>query len=292
MLDMARRTGGLRGLRGLHGRARGGVRDPRSRRRRSLAQRFEELRDAAQEDEVLADVRGRRADRVGDRDPLRARARTSPTPRPASARRATRLFALAADSGALLARHRHASVEPVAGAADHRHRALPPRGGGPAVRGVAQQHLQPPRARGGPRRRPRDRGVRPAAADPARSCWRSRPTRRSSTAATRGCTRRARQIFTKSFPRCGIPDAVRELRRLRGLRRLPGADRTRSSSTPSCGGACGRTTASAPSRSGSATPSRSARGVHRAGGADRGLRRPGGARLRRGGGLRATRRGG
>ena len=32
------------------------------------------------------------------------------------------------------------------------------------------------------------------------------------------------QIFTKSFPRCGIPDAVRQLRRLRRLRRLPGAD--------------------------------------------------------------------
>ena len=38
------------------------------------------------------------------------------------------------------------------------------------------------------------------------SCWRSRPTRRSSTGATPACTPPARQIFTKSFPRCGMPE--------------------------------------------------------------------------------------
>ena len=99
------------------------------------------------------------------------------------------------------------------------------RGGGPQVRGLAQQHLQPARARGRPRRRPRDRGLRPPARRSCPSCWRSRPTRRSSTAATRACTRRARQIFTKSFPRCGIPDPFGELRGLRRLRRPAGADR-------------------------------------------------------------------
>ena len=39
------------------------------------------------------------------------------------------------------------------------------------------------------------------------SCWRSRPTRRSWTAATPGSTPSRTQIFTKSFPRCGIPEA-------------------------------------------------------------------------------------
>ena len=61
------------------------------------------------------------------------------------------------------------------------------------------------------------------------------------------------QIFTKSFPRCGIPDAVRELAGVRGLHRLPGADATRSPSSRRCGGACGRTTPTARSRCGSAT---------------------------------------
>ena len=80
-----------------------------------------------------------------------------------------------------------------------------------------------PRARGRPRRRPGGRRVRPPARRCCPSCWRCRRTRRSWTGATRACTRRARQIFTKSFPRCGIPEPFGELRRLRRLRGLPGA---------------------------------------------------------------------
>ena len=64
------------------------------------------------------------------------------------------------------------------------------------------------------------------------------------------------QIFTKSFPRCGIPDPFGELGRLRGLRGLAGRAPARSSSTPSSGGACGPTTPSARWRSASATRSR------------------------------------
>ena len=48
-------------------------------------------------------------------------------------------------------------------AADHRHRALPPRRGGPEVRRLAQQHVQPPRPRRRPRPRPRGARLRPPA---------------------------------------------------------------------------------------------------------------------------------
>ena len=49
------RPRGLRVLDRLHDRARGGVRDRRSRRRSSSQHRFEELYEACQDDEVLAD---------------------------------------------------------------------------------------------------------------------------------------------------------------------------------------------------------------------------------------------
>ena len=51
------------------------------------------------------------------------------------------------------------------------------------------------------------------------------------------------QIFTKSFPRCGVPDAFGRC----------SSGRVRSSSTPRCGGRSDRTCRSGPSRSGSAT---------------------------------------
>ena len=44
-------------------------------------------------------------------------------------------------------RRRHPSVEPVAGAADHRHAALPPQRRGAALRRLAQQQLRPARPR-------------------------------------------------------------------------------------------------------------------------------------------------
>ncbi len=52
-------------------------------------------------------------------------------------------------------------------AADHRHRALPPRRGRAQVRRLAQQHVLAARARRDPRRRPRGAGLRPAAAGAA-----------------------------------------------------------------------------------------------------------------------------
>ena len=254
----------------------------------ALAQRFEELRDAAHADEVLAEsvagelieseieIRSGRGETIADADGPPARGPHAPVPRwPPSA-------------GARLAATGTHPVEPLAGAADHRHRPLPARGRGPQVRGLAQQHLQPARARGRARA---PTGRSPCATGCGRccpSCWRSRPTRRSSTAATPACTRRARQIFTKSFPRCGIPDAFGSWARVRRLRGLPGAQRTRSSSTPRSGGACARTTRFGTVEVRICDAQTARRGVHRAGGADHGLRGPGGARLRRGRPVRAA----
>ena len=77
--------------------------------------------------------------------------------------RRRRLFALAARAGRRARRDRHAPVGRLPRAADHRHRALPPRRGRPEVRRLAQQHVQPARARRRPRHRPRGARLRPAA---------------------------------------------------------------------------------------------------------------------------------
>ena len=45
-----------------------------------------------------------------------------------------------------------------------------------------------------------------AARSCCRRCWRCRRTRRSSTARTPACTRYGREIFTRTFPRCGVPE--------------------------------------------------------------------------------------
>ena len=62
------------------------------------------------------------------------------------------------------------------------------------------------------------------------------------------------EIFTRTFPRCGVPAPFGDWARYADFVDTAGADRTRSSSRPSSGGACARTTASARSRCGSATP--------------------------------------
>ena len=62
---------------------------------RSLDQRFAELHAAAQDDDAAARGGRRRADRVRDRDPLRAAARASPTRSRGSATARARLFRLA-----------------------------------------------------------------------------------------------------------------------------------------------------------------------------------------------------
>ena len=62
------------------------------------------------------------------------------------------------------------------------------------------------------------------------------------------------EIFTRTFPRCGVPSPFGDWRHLRGLRPASSSAPNRSSSRPSSGGASARTTPSAPSRCGSATP--------------------------------------
>ena len=86
--------------------------------------------------------------------------------------RRAQLSALDGRARHLARRDRHASVEPLAGPADHRHAALPPERRAPPLRRLAEQHLRAARPRRDPRRRPCDRRPgRPAAvpAAPARA---------------------------------------------------------------------------------------------------------------------------
>ncbi len=56
-------------------------------------------------------------------------------------------------------------------------------------------------------------------------CWPSRPTPPTWTAATAGLQSARTQSFTRSFPRCGVPEAFGELVRLQELPRAALADR-------------------------------------------------------------------
>ena len=218
-----------------------------------LVQRFEELQEAAQVRSAARGVDHRRADRVGDRDPVgqgrdvrgrgRATARRAPAPLPprGGARSTAR-------------RHRHAPVEPVAGAADHRHRALPPPRGGPEVRRLAEQHVLAARPRGRARRGPGHRRVRPPARPPARP---ARPLGELAVPRRAGlrAALRADADLHEELPALRRARAVRRLARATRSSPTSSSGRTRSSSTRSSGGASARTTISAPSSSGSATRS-------------------------------------
>ena len=195
----------------------------------------------------------RRADRLRDRDPLRpgrglrGRARAPSTTR--------RRGCSPADGVAGRCSARPARIRGrLPRAAHHRHRALPPRRRGAAVRGLAQQHLLAARARRRAGRRPRRGRLRPRCARCCRCCSRSPPTRRSSTAATRGCTPRA-------------PRSSRRASRAAASRTTGAAGRPTRASSSSC---CARASiientqmwwsvrphlTSAPSRCASATPS-------------------------------------
>ena len=94
--------------------------------------------------------------RSGKGERLRGRARAPARAPPAPVRAGGR-------AGPGARRDRHAPLEPLAGPAHHRHAALPARRRGAAVRRVAQQHLQQPRARGRAGTRPRGRRLRRAA---------------------------------------------------------------------------------------------------------------------------------
>ena len=218
------------------------------------------------------------------------RSATSRRRSPTSARTARRLFRLAAVEERPARRHRHPPVEPLAGAGDHRHRALPAAPREPRLRRLPQQHVLGARARRRARRRPRDRRLRPAARGAAASCSPSRPTRRSSTGATRASTRRARRSSPRASRAAGSPTRSASWQAYADYVEFLEATRARSPSSRRSGGACARTTPTAPSRSGSATPSRRADESTALAGAGARLRRPGRARLRRGRAVRAAAR--
>ena len=106
--------------------------------------------------------------------------------------------------------HRHASVEPLAGPAHHRHAALPAKRRDPRLRRLAQQLVRAARARRHPRRRSRGRGLQPAAQLPARA---ARPLGELS-------VRGRREHATALRAHRDLHAHVSALRRARPLRRL------------------------------------------------------------------------
>ena len=150
-------------------------------------------------------------------------------------------------------RHRHAPVEPVAGAADHRHRPLPPRarsGSSTWPGGTTRSACTCTWGCAG----------RSGRCGCATGCGAVMPELLAISANSpfldgrhSGLHSARTQIFTKSFPRCGIPDAVRRAGRPTPTTSTSSCGRTRSTSSRRSGGACGRTTPTARSRCGSAT---------------------------------------
>ena len=163
-----------------------------------------------------------------------------------------RLFALADAHGVGLASTGTHPLQRLPRPAHHRHRALPPRPGRAAVRRASQQHVRAAGARRGPRRRPRDQGLRPPAAGAADPAGDQRRTRRSSTGAIPACTPRARRRSPSRSRAAACRTCSAPGRRGRTTSRCC-CGRTRSSSSRSCGGRCARTTRSGRSRCGSAT---------------------------------------
>ena len=224
----------------------------------SLDQRFEELKRRRAGRSGAGRLGGRRADQVGDRDPLGQRRELRRRHRaPARGARA------AVPAGRRAGRAARPPPARTPGARGRSSRSSTPSTTGAWRRGCSTSPGATTRsaytctwACGAPTA---PCGCATACARCCPSCWRSRRTRPSSTAATRACTRRAAQIFTKSFPRCGIPDPFGGWSGLRRLRRLPGRAPARSSSRRRSGGASARTTRSAPSSCASATRRRAPR---------------------------------
>ncbi len=115
---------------------------------------------------------------------------------------------------------RRPSLEPLAGAAHHRHAALPARRGGAQVRGLAQQHLQQPHPRGGARRRPRRGRVRHPAPGAARAARGVGQLGLGGGPLQRPPHRPHRDIHADVSPLRGA-GSFRRLGRVRRLRRLP-----------------------------------------------------------------------
>ena len=205
----------------LHRRRGGGVLDPRPGHARTGAA----LRGAARrrgERPAPARAHHRRADLLGDRDHLRRRRRPARRARP-PARAPQAPVRARRSAGRRAGRHRHPSVGRLPRAADHRHRALPPRRGGPEIRGLAQQHLQPARAPRRARHRPRGARLRPpapgaaaAAGDLRQLALPGRPRQRAALG--------AHAELHQELPALRRPRRVRRLAGLPRVHRVPEAD--------------------------------------------------------------------
>ena len=123
------------------------------------------------------------------------------------AERRLQLLELCRPDGHRARRDGHPPLEPVEGAADHRHAALPAQRRAAALRRVAQQHVRPPCPRRHPRRRSRGRRLQRAAQLPARPARAVGVVARSSRTCFTHLHSARSQIFTRMFPRCGVPDA-------------------------------------------------------------------------------------
>ena len=175
----------------------------------SLDQRFEELKAGRPGRSGARRVGRRRADQVGDRDPLRAGGDASPTRSSASARRACGCSG--SPPSAERCSPRPAPIPgALAGAADHRHRALPAGGRRAPVRGLAQQHVLAARARGRARSESRGAGLRPAATGAARAAGAVGQLAVPGRARTPGCipsaprsSRRASRAVASPIPSAG-----------------------------------------------------------------------------------------
>ena len=242
----------VRGRHRLHARRRGGVRAPRPRLARAV-DRFEELQAAARGTDLEPTPR-RRADRLRGRGAHGQVRRLRRGGRAMRERRA-QLHALARELR-LGARRRPARIRGAAGrtsgSSTRRTTAGTTSSSATSSGATTPSACTCTSASAAPTARSRCT-TRSATSCP--SCSRCRRARRSSRTSTPACTRRAPQIFTRMFPRCGIPDPYDGWRGLRGLRLASSTAPARSPSTRSSGGACGRTSPTRRSRSGSATPS-------------------------------------
>ena len=170
-----------------------------------LVPRFEELRDLAiADDPVLAEAIAGELISSRDRDPLgprrgRPRRAAPPARRPQPALRPRRV----ARGGA--GRDRHPPVGRLSRAAQHRHRALPPRGRRPTVRREAQQHVLAARPRRRARPRPRGPRVRPAAPGAPLAAQHQRQLALPRRARQRVCTRRARRSSPRASRAAASP---------------------------------------------------------------------------------------
>ena len=167
-----------------------------------LVPEYDRLNTAGQQDPVLADSLVRGADLLGDRDPLRPRRgprrRAGPpgrgTPPPAGAGRRPRVQARL---------HGHSSAVGLPQAVADRHRALPPRGRGPASTSPGATTPSPSTSTSACAaaiaRSPSATGCGPC----CRRCWRSAPIPPTSTRSTPACTPRAPRPSPSPSPAAG-----------------------------------------------------------------------------------------